>query len=103
MGYCQGLNFIVAQLLCHLREEEAFWVLCCLIEFILPLDYYTAMIGVLVDQAVFAELFERCMPELCGKLKRLSLDPTLVSMQWFICLFSQNVDSEVSALTLNVR
>ncbi len=96
VGYCQGLNFIVAQLLRHLDEEEAFWVLCSLIECILPLDYYTAMIGVLVDQAVFAELVENCMPNLFNAFKKLSIDPTLVSMQWFICLFSQNVQPDVS-------
>ena len=27
VGYCQGVNFIAARLLCCMDEEEAFWVL----------------------------------------------------------------------------
>jgi len=41
VGYCQGLNFIVAILLNKLEEEETFWVFCQLIETMLPVDYYT--------------------------------------------------------------
>ena len=52
MGYCQGVNFIAARLLTCMKEEEAFWVLNQIIEKYLPLDYYSNMVGVLVDQKV---------------------------------------------------
>ena len=50
VGYCQGMNFIVGRLLQFMNEEEAFWTLTMIIETILPIDYYSNMVGVLVDQ-----------------------------------------------------
>jgi len=49
IGYSQGMNFIVSRLLLVLKEEEAFWVFVMLTECILPLDYYSNMVGVLID------------------------------------------------------
>lgn len=49
IGYCQGFNFIGAQLIKYLSEEEAFWVLTQILESYLPLDYYDMMAGVLID------------------------------------------------------
>jgi hypothetical protein len=43
------MNFIVGRLLRFMDEEEAFWTLAMIIETILPLDYYSNMIGVLID------------------------------------------------------
>jgi len=44
------MNYLAAILLKQLDEEQAFWVLCQLIESILPPDYFTMMTGVIVDQ-----------------------------------------------------
>ena len=52
VGYCQGMNFIAARLLNCMKEEEAFWTMAQIVERYLPLDYYSNMIGVLVDQKV---------------------------------------------------
>ena len=95
VGYCQGLNFLVAFMLKYLSEEEAFWTLACLIENILPVDYYSAMIGVLVDQKVYSQLVKKMLPLLSSYLEKLNLDPSLVSLQWFVCLFSCNLQHEV--------
>jgi hypothetical protein len=58
VGYCQGLNFVAAHLLSYLDQEQAFWCLCCLIESILPIDYYTIMIGLIIDQNLFRRLIQ---------------------------------------------
>ena len=50
VGYCQGMNFIVGRMLQYMNEEEAFWTLTMIIETMLPVDFYSNMIGVLVDQ-----------------------------------------------------
>ena len=50
VGYCQGMNFIVGRLLQFMSEEESFWTLANLIETVLPIDYYSNMVGVLIDQ-----------------------------------------------------
>lgn len=49
IGYCQGMNFIVGRLLKFMDEESAFWTLTMVVETILPLDYYSNMVGVLID------------------------------------------------------
>jgi hypothetical protein len=39
-------------------------MLCMIIETIMPLDYYSNMVGALIDQKVFSDLFEERFPEL---------------------------------------
>ena len=49
--YCQGFNRIAAIALLFLDEEEAFWCLLYILEFLLPDNYYMKqMIGTQVDQ-----------------------------------------------------
>jgi hypothetical protein len=40
-GYCQGLNFLASLLLTVVEEEEAFWLVCLLVEDILPPGFYS--------------------------------------------------------------
>ncbi len=96
VGYCQGMNFVAAHLFRYLTEEESFWVLTSLIETILPIDYYSVMIGVLIDQKLFCRMIKLIMPNVWSFFKRINLDPSLVSLQWFVCLFSYNLQPEVS-------
>lgn len=49
IGYCQGMNFIVGNLLKHLNEEESFWIFIQIVENMLPIDYYSHMLGILTD------------------------------------------------------
>lgn len=58
IGYCQGMNNIVAKLIQAMDEEDAFWTFCQTIEQILPLDYYSNMLGVLVEQQVLEQLMQ---------------------------------------------
>jgi hypothetical protein len=48
----------------HLRdderdEEDAFWIFVTMIESILPLDYYSNMVGALIDQKIFYKIFKQ--------------------------------------------
>ena len=45
-------------------EEQAFWMLSSLLESFLPLDYYTKLLGVLVDHNVLNVLIEDRLPEI---------------------------------------
>jgi len=97
IGYCQGFNYITAHLLRHLNdEEESFWALCNLLESILPINYYSLMIGVLVDEKVFSRMLKTFKPIFWHIVKKIELDSSLVSLQWFTCLFSYNLRSEIS-------
>lgn len=97
VGYCQGMNYLAATLYRVLGNEElSFWALCNLCESILPLDYYSHMIEVLVDQKVFAHILNEEKPILFEHLRSLGLDVALVLFQWFICLFASQFNQEVT-------
>ena len=101
VGYCQGMNFIVGRMLLYMNEEQAFWTLAQIIETILPLDYYSNMVGILVDQKVFNRLIQRHLNKLHYHLKLLNFDPSMLTFQWFVCFFSHNLTTEVKLIKYN--
>jgi len=58
------MNFIVGNLLKYLNEEETFWIFVSIAEINLPIDYYSDMLGILVDQKVFEEILKEKFPKL---------------------------------------
>lgn len=96
LGYCQGLNYVAAHLLRYMDEEEAFWTFAAIIERVLPLDHYLCMVGTLVDQKIFARLIRKTLPRVWTVLKNFGVSPHVVSVQWVVCLFTQNVQPEVT-------
>ena len=91
IGYCQGMNFIAARLLTCMKEEEAFWTMSQIVENYLPLDYYSNMIGVLVDQKVLQHYMRKRLPRLCEHLDEVSFSLDLIAFQWIACLFAINL------------
>jgi hypothetical protein len=59
VGYCQGMNMIAASLLLIMpSEEDAFWVLCSIVERILPKTYFEPnLLASRADQRVVFRLF----------------------------------------------
>ena len=89
IGYCQGFNFIIADLLlAGFTEPQAFWLFIYILEVLLPLDYYSSMIGIMVDQKIFLELLRIVAPEIVDKFMIFQLDCSFFTLQWFVCLFS---------------
>ncbi|KAJ9478446.1 Rab-GAP TBC domain-containing protein [Pseudozyma hubeiensis] len=89
-GYCQGMNNLAATLLLtHATEEEAFWVLVCLIEKILPSEYYTSHLLVSqADQRVLIELVSEHMPALHAHMGELGVDLPAITFAWFLSLYT---------------
>ncbi|GAC76422.1 ypt/rab GTPase activating protein [Moesziomyces antarcticus T-34] len=89
-GYCQGMNNLAATLLLtHATEEEAFWVLVCLIEKILPSEYYTSHLLVSqADQRVLIELVREHMPALHAHIDELGVDLPAITFAWFLSLYT---------------
>ncbi|EPQ31674.1 uncharacterized protein PFL1_01007 [Pseudozyma flocculosa PF-1] len=89
-GYCQGMNNLAATLLLtHATEEEAFWVLVCIIEKILPSEYYTSHLLVSqADQRVLIELVDELMPALSAHVADLGVDLPAVTFAWFLSLYT---------------
>ena len=69
IGYCQGMNFIVGNLLKYIDEEESFWIFVSITENILPIDYYSDMMGILVDQKVFEALLTERFPKMVAHMQ----------------------------------
>lgn len=95
VGYCQGMNMLVAISLLFLDEETAFWFLAAIIEKLLPRDYYTpGLLGAQADQAVVRELVAEKLPRLNAHLQQYSIDVTLVTFNWFLTLFVDALPTE---------
>ncbi|POY75796.1 hypothetical protein BMF94_1109 [Rhodotorula taiwanensis] len=85
VGYCQGMNNLVATLLLtHPAEEDAFWVLN-----ILPSDYYTSHLLVSrADQEVLKDLVDRTLPKLAAHLEDQGVELSAITFGWFLSLFT---------------
>lgn len=100
LGYCQGLNYIVARSLQYLTEEESFYLLIAIIRLV-PDDYYTTMLGLAVDQHVFADLVRLQYPEITEHLAELGgsgMELSLACTEWFLTLFASPCARRVTFL-----
>jgi len=121
----QGLNYVAALLLLVMKtEEDAFWMLAVLLENVLVSDCYTNNLsGCHVEQRVFQDLLVKKCPRyfpfdglaswlfngcqfakklgikkqcrIATHLEELEFDVSLVATEWFLCLFSKSLPSEV--------
>jgi hypothetical protein len=123
----QGLNYVAALLLLVMKtEEDAFWMLAVLLENVLVSDCYTNNLsGCHVEQRVFQDLLVKKCPRyfpfdglaswlfngcqfakklgikkqcrIATHLEELEFDVSLVATEWFLCLFSKSLPSEVGS------
>jgi len=101
IGYAQALNIIGATLLLYLKEDDAFWLLCNLIERILPDHYTRTLVGSVIDQTVFTHLVELYLPEIHKHMDDLYMDMSTISVPWFVCLFLNSVSISVGIRILD--
>ena len=78
-------------------EEEAFWVFVQLLESTLPLNYYSGMVGVLVDSTILSGLVQLYLPDLYSFLVKYEFEMNLsnVIYRWLISVYVQNLSSKV--------
>ena len=79
IGYCQGFNFIVGRFLRIMSEEEAFWMLSCLLESFIPLDYYSKMVGVIIDHSILNALLQDKLPDVWEHLQTAGFEPKIIT------------------------
>jgi len=97
IGYCQSINFLAGFLLLLLSEEQAFWVLDCLINEILPPDYYTRkLLGVHIDQRVISHLVGELLPDVSKAYEDAGLVLHLVTAEWFMCCLCTSVPAHTA-------
>ena len=95
IGYSQGFNFIVARLLQIMTEEEVFWTFTCIVERLMPIDYFQQMVGARVDQQIMEQLIAEKFPRLAAHFQECFYQPSMTTLQWFTCLFAYNFNFEV--------
>ncbi len=67
-----------------------------MIESIIPIDYYpNMMLGVIGDQKIFDDLLSVHNPQLQRKFAREDVHTGLFLTQWFVCLFTQNLQPDL--------
>ncbi|CAK9221019.1 unnamed protein product [Sphagnum jensenii] len=98
VGYCQGMNFVAAMLLLVMKtEQDAFWMLAVLLENVLFNDCYAEnLYGCHVEQRVFKDMFKKKFPRLAAHLDKIEFDVSLVTTEWFLCLFAKSLPSETT-------
>jgi hypothetical protein len=56
--FLQGLNRLAAIALLFLEEEDAFWCLVAIVEYIMPKDYYNkGLIAAHIDQVKYTDVY----------------------------------------------
>ena len=94
IGYCQGMNFIVAVALLLLDAEDAFWLLVAITEYHLNNYYDSGLIGAQVDQFVLKDLIQQKAPEIDEHFQANQVDITSLTLNWFMAIFIDSVPFE---------
>lgn len=94
VGYCQGLNFIVAFLMLIADEEVVFWLLSVFCEDLYPGYYSPAMSDIQRDMLVLKQLIAEELPQLDEFALDVGLPLELLGSQWLLCLFTTTFPSE---------
>ena len=98
VGYCQGMNFLVARLLLIIEnEEEVFWIFVQILEGKLSLLNYQELTGVIIETTLIETLLSYYLPELSQFLKKKDFSMSLSNFihKWIVCLFSQSLKAEM--------
>ncbi|XP_013784589.1 TBC1 domain family member 2B-like [Limulus polyphemus] len=95
VGYCQGINRLAAIALLFMEEEEAFWCLVAIVEYIMPPDYYSkTLLASQVDQRVLKDLLSEKLPRLHNHLEQCNVDLSLFTFNWFLTVYVDNIPVE---------
>jgi hypothetical protein len=96
VGYCQGMNLVVANLLLVTpTAEDAFWILCSMVETILPPHYFDhSLLASRADQIVLRQYVRDILPKLSAHFDALSIDLETMTFQWFLSLFTDCLSAE---------
>jgi len=103
VGYCQGMSFVCGTLLCHLNEEEAFWVMVALMQTFNIRTLYTPGLPLLQTCFYnFNQLMKLYFPELSQHFAEQEIIPVFYTAEWFSTLFCYSMNLEFSSRVLDI-
>lgn len=89
VGYCQGLSFLVAALLLHMPEEQAFCVFARIMQNYGLRDLFRNNFDELYLKFYQLEhLLEDNMPDLYQHFNKIGIEPFTYASQWFLTVFT---------------
>lgn len=96
VGYCQGMNLVVANLLLITpTAEDAFWILVSIVEHILPQGYFDhSLLASRADQQVLRQYVAEVLPKLSQHFDDLAIDLETMTFQWFLSVFTDCLSAE---------
>ena len=88
VGYNSAMSHVAAFLLLFYPEERAFWMMCSLIDIILPQDYYTnSLLGARADAQLVKILVFQRLSRLHNHLNKHNMDVSIVALRWLMPLY----------------
>lgn len=100
VGYCQGMGFIAAFLLCYMKPGDAFGVLLAVMqnkEYNLRALFLPGMPNFQPVMQELGRFIDILLPLVAAKLARCDMDCTIFASQWFLTLFVYNMPFEFVA------
>ena len=98
VGYCQGMNFIGGRILLIMEnEEQAFWVFIQIMEQILPITYFSELVGIVVETTLVENILGLFFPDLFKFIVDSNFNIPLRNFihKWMVCLYTQNLSPEM--------
>ena len=99
--YHQAFSYLAAVLLLNMNEEEAFWVLLCILQDVLPRRYHDTF-AVQCDVRILQELISESFPKLDAVFERRQVDVTVFATGWVQGLFCAHFPFTTAARLLDV-
>ncbi|KAL7498014.1 hypothetical protein ACHAWT_008522 [Skeletonema menzelii] len=93
VGYCQGMNFMVAMFLTFLSEEESFWLLVVVMNedrYMLRALYGEDMSGTHEVLYIADKLMKQFVPKLWKHLEKEGIHHSMFVTQWLLTLYTSS-------------
>ena len=92
-GYVQGMGFIVAVFLTYMDEESSFFMLHSLMKKYNMEGFYLPGFPILKKTFyILLNLEKKFLPKIYELFKKEGMIPSMYASEWFICLFSRNLE-----------
>jgi hypothetical protein len=95
IGYCQGMNFIVANLLLvYHNDEDVFWAFVGLYENVLPKGFFN-LSNIKRDMVILKHNFREQLPKLHEHFHQCDVELDPICFNWFMSLFTDGLSVHI--------